>query len=326
MMQNNAMQIDTRGGKAWIKVLLGGGVIYIASLVVMVLTGNPNLFPTVVMIGNFLVPVTYVAFFYERKHFSQLSLPMTGLTFFYGGLVGVLAASLLEPLLIRSLDPTTFFVVGAIEESAKILGVLFIARRLRHNSEMDGLILGAAAGMGFAALESMGYAFSAFVSSGGSLSATVMVTLMRGILAPVGHGTWTAILASVLFRESGEKRFRLNLKVIGAFLTVVVLHGLWDGLPGVVGYFFSSGLAVLAAQTAVGGFGLLVLWLRWREARRLQVIQQQAAEQEAALRIALVTEYPAPDDIESPFEHILLNDAYFSEVVPVTGKARDERR
>ena len=29
---------------------------------VLVLTGNPNLFPTVFLVGNFLVPVSYVAF------------------------------------------------------------------------------------------------------------------------------------------------------------------------------------------------------------------------------------------------------------------------
>ena len=72
-----------------------------------------------------------------------------------------------------------------------------------------GLILGAAAGMWFAALESMGYAFTAFLSSQGSLSATVNMTLLRGILAPIGHGTWTAILASVLFREGSAGHFRI---------------------------------------------------------------------------------------------------------------------
>src|SRR2546430_5382081 len=47
---------------------------------------------------------------------------------------------------------------------------------------IDGLILGAAVGMGFAAFESTGYAFTAFLLSGGSLSSVVGVTLMRGLL------------------------------------------------------------------------------------------------------------------------------------------------
>jgi len=141
---------------------------------------------------------------------------------------------------------------------------------------MDGLILGAAAGMGFAALESNGYAFSAFLASKGSLSATVGVTLLRGLLSPVGHGTWTAILISVLFRESGPKWFRINLKVIGAYLLVVVLHGLWDGLPGLIAVLLSPGIDVFIGQALVGGIGLFILWRRWREARRLQQVQEAA--------------------------------------------------
>lgn len=256
---------------SWFQVLLSGLFLYFIAVLVLVLTGNPNLFPTVVMLGSFLVPVTYVTFFYERRHLSRLKMSTTILGFVYGGILGVLSASLLEPIFIRSLTFTSSFTVGLIEEFAKILGVIVIARRLKHDSEMDGLILGAAAGMGFAALESTGYAFNAFLQSGGSLSATVGVTLLRGILSPIGHGTWTAILASVLFRESREGHFRLNAKVIGAYLTVSVLHGLWDGLPAAISVIFAPGLDVFTGQVIVGFAGLFILWLRYREARRLQL-------------------------------------------------------
>jgi RsiW-degrading membrane proteinase PrsW (M82 family) len=262
--------------RAWLRVLLSGLLLYVVGIGVLILTGNPNLFPTVVMLGNFLVPVTFVAFFYERRELSQLSMPTTALTFLYGGLLGVLAASVLEPLVIHQRGLGAAFLVGLIEEFVKILGVLVIARRNRHNAEMDGLILGAAAGMGFAALESMGYAFTAFLGSQGSLSATVGVTLLRGVLSPVGHGVWTAILSSVLFRESGPERFRINLKVLGAYLLVVILHGLWDALPGVISALLGPGLDVFIGQALVGGIGLFVLWRRWREARRLQQVQETA--------------------------------------------------
>ena len=260
---------DQRHGRlVWWRVLLVGLLLYVLGVVVLVLTENPNLFPTVVMLGNFLVPVTYVAFFYEHRHLSQLTMPTTALSFFYGGVLGVFAAALLEPLFIRHLTFATAFVVGLIEEFAKILGVLVIARRRRHDSELDGLILGAAAGMGFAALESNGYAFSAFLRSGGSLSLTVLVTLLRGLLSPVGHGTWTAILASVLFRESVAGRFHINRKVMGAYVTVALLHGLWDGLPSAITALLSSGVDLIIGQATVGAVGLVILWRRWREARR----------------------------------------------------------
>jgi RsiW-degrading membrane proteinase PrsW (M82 family) len=262
--------------RSWWKVLLVGFAFYIASIVALILTGNPNLFPTVVMIGSFLVPVTYVAFFYERRHLSQVTMPTTAMSFVYGGILGVLAASILEPLFIRSLNIVTVFLVGLIEEFVKILGVLVVARRRRHDMELDGLILGAAAGMGFAALESTGYAFGAFMQSRGSLSLTVVVTLLRGILSPLGHGTWTAILASVLFREGKETRFRINWKVLGAYVTVVILHGLWDGLPHVISALLSPGLDVFIGQAIVGGLGLFILWRRWREGNRLAAEQVES--------------------------------------------------
>ena len=257
----------------WWRVLMTGLLAFCAGIMVMVLTENPILFPTVLMLGSFAVPVTYVAFIYERRHLSRLTPPAIILSFFYGGVLGVFASALLEPIFIGQLDFLTTFVVGLIEEFAKILGVLMIARHRRHDAELDGLILGAAAGMGFASMESSGYAFVAFLGSGGNLSLMVGVTLLRGILSPIGHGTWTAILASVLFRESAARHFRINGKVVGAYLTVVILHGLWDGLPGVVSAALSPGLDVFIGQAIVGGVSLFILWRRWSEAQRLQMKQ-----------------------------------------------------
>ncbi len=257
----------------WWRVLVTGLLAFCTGMIVMVLTENPILFPTVLMLGSFAVPVTYVAFLYERGHLSRLTPLTLILSFFYGGVLGVFASALLEPIFIGRLDFLTAFVVGLIEEFTKILGVLAIARHRRHDAELDGLILGAAAGMGFASMESSGYAFVAFLGSGGNLSLMVGVTLLRGILSPIGHATWTAILASVLFRESAAGRFRINGKVVRAYLTVVILHGLWDGLPGVISAMLSPGLDVLIGQVIVGGAGIFILWRRWSEAQRLQMQQ-----------------------------------------------------
>jgi protease PrsW len=259
---------ETHHVGSWLHVLWVGLVLFVVGVVIFGLTSNPNLFPTVALLGNFLVPVTYVAFFYQRRHLSRVDLPTTARAFLYGGVLGTFAAALLEPLFIDQLTPVSAFVVGLIEEFAKILGVLVVARNREHDQEIDGLILGAAAGMGFAALESTGYAFTAFLLSGGSLSTLVGVSLLRGLLSPVGHGTWTAILASVLFRESGRRRFRFDADVMRTYLLVVVLHGLWDGLPILLRALMVSGLDVLLGQVLVGLAGLVILWRQWREAVR----------------------------------------------------------
>lgn len=271
MLLEETAYTNKRGNNAWIKVFLGGLAVFFASLFILILTRNPNLFPTVVLVGNALVPITYMAFFYERSYLSRLLLPTIGFAFLYGGLLGILAAALLEPFFIRRLDPLSVLWIGIIEEGAKILGVIVIARRLASRSEMDGLMLGAAVGMGFAVLESMGYTFTAFLLSGGSLSTSVAIMLVRGILSPFGHGTWTAILASVLFREGKGNRFRLNGSVILTFFGVALLHALWDGLPPIIAFLFGPGLDVFIAQMAIGLTGFFILALRWRRAKRLKI-------------------------------------------------------
>jgi RsiW-degrading membrane proteinase PrsW (M82 family) len=257
-------------GAAWLRALLVGLGLYVVGIAVLILTGNPNLFPTVVMLGNFLIPVTYVVFFFERGHLDQNRLPATALAFVVGGVLGVFAAALLEPLFIRRLDVLTAFAVGLIEEFAKILGLLAVVRRTRFTSPLDGLIFGAAAGMGFAALESSGYAFSAFLRTGGSLSFTVGLTLLRGFLAPVGHGTWTAIAGEALFRSRQAGRHLLSRPVVAAYLTVAVLHGLWDGLPGLLMAVVGPGPDILLGELVVAGVGFGILARRWREAVRRQ--------------------------------------------------------
>jgi RsiW-degrading membrane proteinase PrsW (M82 family) len=256
-------QLRRRKRYKWWKLLIIGLVLYVVGLGVLGLTQNPNLFPAIVMLGNFLIPVIYVAFLYQKRTLSNVSMPMTTAGFFYGGFLGVFAAAILEPIFIQNIDFSTAMFVGIIEEFAKILGVLVIFRNRDHDLLLDGIIIGAAAGMGFAALESSGYAFTTFLRSGGSLSSTVYITLLRGILSPLGHGTWTAILAAVLLRESAPRKFRINLRVIGAYVIVAVLHGLWTGLPSLIELFTSSATAIFVGQGIIGVLGILILIRLW---------------------------------------------------------------
>jgi RsiW-degrading membrane proteinase PrsW (M82 family) len=94
----------------------------------------------------------------------------------------------------------------------------------------DGIVLGATVGFGFAALESAGYAFTAlFTMEGLSLQNLVETEVLRGLLTPVGHGLWTAILGGVLFRTAARTgRLRLSGALVGWYLLVVLLHSLWD--------------------------------------------------------------------------------------------------
>jgi RsiW-degrading membrane proteinase PrsW (M82 family) len=215
--------------KLWLRVFLTGFALWLLTVVVTFATGNPNLIPTLVLLGSFLVPVTFVLWAFTKRHSGEVTSELLFSTFVTGGVLGVLAASLLETYLLHP-DPLFFLGVGLIEEAAKLTALAFLCRRLQHKFAIDGVILGASVGFGFAAFESAGYAFTAlFTQQGLSLMTLVETELLRGVLAPVGHGLWTAIVGGVLFSASGRRHFALTGRLLVTYLGVAVLHAFWDG-------------------------------------------------------------------------------------------------
>ena len=170
----------------WLQTFLVGVLLFIITTIVLFLTGNPNLYPTVILIGNFLVPIVFVAFLYDHQHLSSLSTETIGRSFAVGGILGVLGASVLETILLpapsspdQGLTLGNALLVGLIEEGCKLIAIMFVARHMRQRTSIDGLLLGAAVGMGFAALESTGYAFTAFLTSHGHVGASIAETVLR---------------------------------------------------------------------------------------------------------------------------------------------------
>ena len=197
-------------------------------------TGNANLVPTIILLGSFLVPVAFVT--YAFGHADQVVTAQRIFTaFVYGGVLGVLGASVLEAAFLRQPVGPAYVWVGLIEEAVKLAALWMVARGLPRYTMRDGIVLGAAVGFGFAAFESAGYAFNALFTAGGpSLLNLVETEVLRGILAPVGHGLWTAILGGTLFGVAACRgRLRLSGAVLGSYLLVAFLHGLWDASRGI---------------------------------------------------------------------------------------------
>lgn len=219
--------------RTWLRMFLTGLVLWVLTVIVTFVTRNPNLVPTVVLLGSFLVPVTFVVWAFGRRHSGEVTAELLFSTFVTGGILGVLAASLLESYLLHP-SPWLFLGVGLIEEAVKLLALAFLTRNLAHKYARDGIILGAAVGFGFAAFETAGYAFTAlFTEQGLSLMQLVQTELLRSVLAPVGHGLWTAILGGVLFSSSGREHFALTWRLLFSYLGVSVLHALWDSMHSI---------------------------------------------------------------------------------------------
>jgi RsiW-degrading membrane proteinase PrsW (M82 family) len=216
------------------RVFAIGLVLWLATVLVTFATGNLNLVPTVILLGSFLIPVTFVIYAFGRAD-QVVTAQRIFTAFVYGGLLGVLGASILECTFLRQPSGLGYVGVGLIEEAVKLAALWLLARRLPRYTTRDGMVLGAAVGFGFAAFESAGYAFNAlFTSTGPSLLNLVETEVLRGILTPVGHGLWTAILGGALFAAAARHgRPRLSGAVLGWYALVVLLHALWDASSGI---------------------------------------------------------------------------------------------
>jgi protease PrsW len=256
-LETSAPAIRTIWAPRWWAVFLIGLALWIATIGAAYLTTNLILLPTIVLIGSFLIPVTAVVWNLDHDPSPELSPRRILSAFIVAGVLGVLGASVLEYYFVGG-GPAGFLEVGLIEEFVKGLLVLAVAWGIHSYRTKDGMVLGATVGFGFAALESSGYALvSLFVVHGHQLflSVTSVVTteLIRGVLAPFGHGMWSAILGGVIFSAARHGQLRIEWRVLGAFVLVAILHGAFDTFSGIIGW---------VVVTVVGLVPLVWLWRR----------------------------------------------------------------
>ena len=190
-----------------------------------------------VPIAAALMPVCFFIYCWDSDYLADMPRWIPWVTFFSGAFLGVTLAFVLERIFVTNESFSDAMLVGLIEESCKALAVVWFIRNRKLHSEIDGVILGAAAGAGFATLETIGYA--AYRLCGrlfGWRRANIAQpdALLRGLLAIFGHVTWTAIVVGAVWRDRGQRGFKLTFGVIFAFAVAVTLHGLWDGVPASV--------------------------------------------------------------------------------------------
>ncbi|WP_350279881.1 PrsW family intramembrane metalloprotease [Kribbella sp. HUAS MG21] len=248
-----AQQLARRWG--WIGTFLVGGALYLAVLAVLTDTGNPNLFPTMILLGALVVPLTFVTFAAGRSGRWLIDGPTLGGCLLFGGVVGVVVAGLLEYDAMRRLGTLPMVGVGLIEEAAKLVVpavlVVFFGRRYR-TSVGRGIVIGVAVGTGFAVLETMGYAFVALLQSGGNVGAAEQTLFIRGLLSPAGHAAWTGLTCWGLWRFVIEPTGKHFAGFLGMYVLAVGLHTAWDGIGGRITYAVVGAISI----------GLLLLGLK----------------------------------------------------------------
>jgi RsiW-degrading membrane proteinase PrsW (M82 family) len=250
--------VSTQWPRPWVfgRLLVLALLVYGAFDVAWTHSGNRNLIPGLILAGSFAVPMSTLVLFFECNVRRNISLYQLTRVLLLGGVLALLLSLFVyrigAALPIQGLGAS---LAGLVEEPAKLLTLGILINNPRYRFTLNGLLLGAAVGTGFAAFESAGYAFRAGLE-GGSLAMRDVI-LSRGLLAPFTHIVWTAMAAAALWRVKGAAPFRWRMlqdaRFRRVFAVAVVLHMMWDSdsllsgdllylLVGLAGWFMVASL------------------------------------------------------------------------------------
>lgn len=227
--------INPQNAGAWVylKIFIFFLIAYVPVRIGYISYGNANFLPALIMLGAFAMPVTVLIFFFEINIFKNIPFYRVVEYFILGGSLSLITAILFFELDLNT-DISTYMgalMVGLIEEAAKATIVtLFLFRDKKCKYILNGLLIGAAVGAGFAAFETAGYILRYGMNYG---VATMLGTIkVRGFLAPGGHVAWAAIEGAALMLVKGfdklEKKHLNDKRFLLICLIPIVLHGIWD--------------------------------------------------------------------------------------------------
>lgn len=268
--------IETSWAKPWLfsRMLLISICISVLMIIGFRTFQNPNLVPGLMFVGSFAVPVSTLIFFLEMNAPRNISVFMVMALAFLGGVTSLFIALILFDKLQFLSDIMSASAAGIIEESAKVLVVILIVGRFtRYKWVLNGLLFGAAIGMGFAAFESAGYAYRAE-----TFDAIVDSLILRGLLSPFMHIVWTANASAALWLVKGDRKFSWNMLGDMRFLRVLfssmILHMVWNANFGIlpIPVFLDVKYPILGIIAWIICFRLVQAGLKQlNEARRAEV-------------------------------------------------------
>ena len=226
----------------------------------------------------FLVPVTLLILVWEMNVPRNISLYEVLIIMGLGGILSILAA-----VIVFSISGSLYAVwAGLVEEPSKLIVMYMILRKKNYKYALNGALLGAAVGTGFAVLESLTYVIS-YVNRGiedilkfcldeGFLLQDVLenygyiwyagvenglrTAVARAVTAVSGHGVFAALYGCALVKAKGPDKLSLRHlckpEFLGYFVISILLHALhnWGpdlGLPVLLGGLLPCEYILIAA-------------------------------------------------------------------------------
>ncbi|MGW0805177.1 PrsW family intramembrane metalloprotease [Nonomuraea sp. NPDC002799] len=281
-----------RPSKALLIGLIVSGALALITLAVMLVTGGPVGFGLSALLAVAPLPVLLAAVLSLDRLEPE---PKLNLAFAFAWGAGVaivlgIALTLLGQELFSSAgydsavvkDVGTVLLAPVIEEALKGSALLLLLRRRAEIDGLtDGIVYASMAGLGFAAVENVGYYLLAFGEDGPK--GVVQLFVLRGLIDPLGHPIYTSMIGlGVAYALTRRTPARLAAIPLG-YLAAVSLHALWNGAAttGSLGWLGSAYLVIMAALVA-----LIIVTVR----ERRQLVAKMSLYLPAYQQTGLVTE------------------------------------
>jgi RsiW-degrading membrane proteinase PrsW (M82 family) len=205
----------------------------------------------------FVPPLAFMVRIRNAEHFDRNPWWLMLFVFAWGAVGAIVIAVVGESWLGIQLDtyrpqrvPTLMWLAvllgPLVEEPAKAVILVFLSKR-RMREEEDGLVYGAAAGLGFSATENLAYELQALATHG--FAGWLATSIMRMLTSTLLHASCSAVAGW------GIARGKLQAGVDGSawkYLAVAMLmHGLFNFLATLPLLFADSFAIVLGSLLAV---------------------------------------------------------------------------
>lgn len=217
------------------------------------------LYSLAVVAGSFLGPLVFAAWVRNQERYAPEPWSSVLLAFAWGAtgaivlalvLSAVLAVGSVRPVGVSSALVSAVVVAPLVEEATKGLGLRWVSDE--HVEAEDGLVYGAAAGLGFSATENLAYGVTAYFDGG--LDPLVWTIGLRTFTSSLLHASASALVGYALWR--GRAGSGSTALVAVFYAAAVLLHAVFNVAASVqLWAAFLAGVAI-----AVGGFS----WVRAR--------------------------------------------------------------
>ena len=216
--------------KPWVfaRVGLVGLVFSIAMYVVMGFVGGfaVNLLVPFFFIAAIVLPLAIVLLFWELNIPRNIPIFHVIGVFLLGGLVNMAGAFFIRIVFDTQLGDQAYILGPVSEDPTKVLAIFIclLIIRPKFNYILNGLLIGAAVGMGFEVFENIGYSVVYDFS--------LPLLIRRSITALGGHIPWAAMIGAGLAIAKGKDKLRashfVNVNFLKYFALAYILHTAWN--------------------------------------------------------------------------------------------------